>query len=276
MHFASWMFLVGFPYGTIRTYIASIPALYICIGVELSLAKTFYPALARCLKGIRRICPSVPTGKSEITLAILFSIRRNTDLHVPKKLALWSALCVGFFSFLRSGNLVPKLKNAWKPGVCLARCDVHFVEWGAILRLRFSKTHQFEGPPLEVPIPIIPGSALCPTSALRALLEVVDAEPSEPLFSWTRGTWVTYSDYLKYIKSSVKKLGLDPKLYGCHSPRRGGASEAARAGASGHHIKLQGMWASDAYLGYLSLSEEDRWKTPLLLANAAQVGPLDL
>ena len=76
MHFTSWMFLVGYPYGTIRTYVASIPSLYICIGVELSLAKTTYPALARCLKGIRRICPSVPAGKSEITLAILFAIRK--------------------------------------------------------------------------------------------------------------------------------------------------------------------------------------------------------
>ena len=80
MHFASWMFLVGYPYGTIRTYVASIPSLYICIGIELSLAKTTYPALARCLKGIRRICPSVPTGKSEITLAILFAIRKITNL----------------------------------------------------------------------------------------------------------------------------------------------------------------------------------------------------
>jgi hypothetical protein len=65
-------------------------------------------------------------------------------------------------------------------------------------------------------------------------------------------------------------VGLDPSLYGCHSTRSGGASFAAEAGASGFHVKLQGLWKSDAYLQYLRVSPDQRWALPVLMSSAAR------
>ena len=223
---------------------------------------------ARCLQGIRHDLRA-PWSKAHLTIELLVAFRSHVDLKIPKNLALWSALCVGFFSFLQSGNLVPKSKGAWKPGTHLARSDLSFVEWGAVLRVRFTKTHQFDGPPIEVPIPYVQGAAFCPVSALRSLLIVAPVEVASPLFSFSTEEWVSYSDFLSFIRTLASKCNLDPNEFGCHSCRSGGATFASASGGPDYHIKLQGLWKSDAFLRYLHLSVDQRWLLPSVMATAA-------
>jgi hypothetical protein len=268
VRYAVWLWLNGYSYATIRTYLGALPSLYIAVGVELSLAQSSFPALARCLRGIRRAL-SAPKSKAHLTIENLVSFRKFVDLRDLKQLACWTALCVGFFSFLRSGNLVPKLKGAWKPGTNLARRDVRFVERGAVLYLRFTKTSQFDGPPIAIPIPFISGACFCPVIALKCLFALVRTSDSSPLFSFGPSSWITYSDLRIFIRSLAEKCGLDPSEYGCHSARSGGATFASAVGGSAFHIKLQGLWKSDAYLRYLHLSVDQRWSLPSLMAAAA-------
>lgn len=268
VRFTTWLWISGYAYATIRTYLGALPSLYIAVGVELSLGKSTFPALARCLCGIRRHLQA-PKSKTHLTIEHLVSFRTYVNLYDLKQLALWSALCVGFFSFLRSGNLVPKLKGGWKPGTHISRGDVCFVERGAILYLRFTKTSQFDGPPLSVPIPHVPGSVFCPVTALRCLFACVQASSSSPLFSFGPQAWITYYDLRTFIRYLARKCGLNESEFGCHSARSGGATLASVSGGSEYHIKLQGLWKSDAYLRYLRLSIEQRWALPSLMAAAA-------
>lgn len=49
-----------------------------------------------------------------------------------------------------------------------------------------------------------------------------------------------------------------------------GATFACVSGGSDYHIKLQGLWKSDAYLRYLHLSLDQRWSLPIAMGNAAR------
>jgi hypothetical protein len=111
-------------------------------------------------------------------------------------------------------------------------------------------------------VPYIPGCPICPTTALRALVTTCPAAEDAPLFSFKKDEWITYKDFLQFIKIMAVKLDLDPKAFGCHSLRSGGATFASEAGVNGQLIKEQGLWLSDAYLLYIHTSEETRWSLP--------------
>jgi hypothetical protein len=81
---------------------------------------------------------------------------------------------------------------------------------------------------------------------------------------------VSYSDLRNFIRALASRCGLDPETFGCHSSRSGGATFASEAGSSEFHIKLQGLWKSDAFLRYIRLSVDQRWLLPALMANAAR------
>ena len=274
--FAAWLYCNEVSYGTIRNYIRSLPALYISIGIEISVNKSAYPALARCLKGIRRRSGFEPKAKTHLTLPLLSQFHNKCNLCNHKCLAHWSAICVGFFSFLRSANLVPKLKGLGEPQSFLLCHSVHFVEWGALLFISLTKTIQFGERSLEIPIPHIPKCFCCPVTAIRCLFALCPLPDSAPLFAWSETEFVTYASLLRFIKLLASEVGLDPSDFGTHSLRSGGATCAAECGAPDFLLKAQGDWKSDAYLRYIHVSPEERWSLPSMMALAAQGSAPDL
>ena len=112
-------------------------------------------------------------------------------------------------------------------------------------------------------------SCVCLTDALNCLFARFHAPQSVPLFSYGRSLWITYSDLRQFIRELAKRCDLNPNEYGCHSLRSGGATFASAVGGSDYHIKLQGLWKSDAYLRYLHLSLEQRWALSMSMASAA-------
>ncbi len=268
IRFATWMYMEHFNYGSIRCYVSSLPALYANVGIHLEVGKVAKPSLGRCLQGIRRISGDVPCPKRHITPDILRRMFLANRSKTVKDLALQAAVSVGFFSFLRSGNLVPKTKGSWKPGCHLARRDVTFVNRGALLSIRNTKTHQFGNVPFVVPVPVIPNIAFCPVSCLKTLFAAYIAPPDVPLFSYAPGKWITYSDLRLFIKELVALIGLDPDAFACHSLRSGGATFASESGCLGSLIKDHGLWLSDAYLLYIHCSDDVRWTVPSVMRDS--------
>jgi len=62
---------------------------------------------------------------------------------------------------------------------------------------------------------------------------------------------VTYAVFQRRLKSTIRSIGLDSRLFSTHSFRRGGATFAFKAGISGDTIKILGDWQSEAYQVYL-------------------------
>jgi hypothetical protein len=72
------------------------------------------------------------------------------------------------------------------------------------------------------------------------------------------GKSVSYPAALKAFKTLLQFSDLDPSLYGLHSPRIGGASDAFHNGIPGHVIDSQGRWKSAATkFRYLRFEERE-------------------
>lgn len=55
---------------------------------------------------------------------------------------------------------------------------------------------------------------------------------------------LSYTNAVEDLRYILRKIGIDPRGYSEHSMRRGGATEAARSGASTDEIQIAGDWAS--------------------------------
>lgn len=77
-----------------------------------------------------------------------------------------------------------------------------------------------------------------------------------PLFCHTAKPWrgFTVSEVRDEVKRLMGLVGRDPRLYGAHSLRIGGATAALAAGVSPQMIRLMGRWSSDVYELYCRMS----------------------
>ena len=147
---------------------------------------------------------------------------------IPLHAAMWALFLVAFFTFLRKSNLVPDNTRQISSKV-ITRANLVFKSAGANIHVSATKTIQCQHQSLILPIPVIPGSRLCPLLALRCHLA---------------------------INPGPVSLHLDPSLYSPHSFRWGGATFAFDCHIPPEIIKLQGDWKSDAYLVYLELTQQ--------------------
>ena len=78
-----------------------------------------------------------------------------------------------------------------------------------------------------------------------------------------------YTKFLKFLRSCLENIGLDPTSYAGHSFRRGGASFAFQSRIPVEMIKLLGNWKSDAVLLYLTVPLKCVWNLTTFLLKAS-------
>jgi hypothetical protein len=115
---------------------------------------------------------------------MLRKFRQTLDISDCHNLALWATIVVGFFSFLRASNLVPRGARDFEGVLFLQRSNIKFTDERAVLKVRRSKTNQFGDQKVRIPISQITGDILCPVLALRSLFKAVRVIPSLPTFSY--------------------------------------------------------------------------------------------
>jgi hypothetical protein len=87
-----------------------------------------------------------------------------------------------------------------------------------------------------------------PYRSLVRLAEALDTAgcgPSDALFPAKGGKRMTTARYRATVKRYAKIIGFDPKEFGAHSPRIGGAICIAAANGSQLLLQAKGRWASD-------------------------------
>ena len=112
------------------------------------------------------------------------------------------------------------------------------------------------------------GGPFCPVLLLKTYCEELLAFEGTPNFSYFlfpkliitphcisfATSSVTYSVALSQFRLLLPTLGLDPKLYGLHSFRRGAATKLANLGVPNEVINIAGRWSShsavNAYIEY--------------------------
>ena len=156
----------------------------------------------------------------------------------PDVVMLWAARCLGFFGFLRTGEMTVPSYSAYDPSVHLSYKDIAVDDLAnpqtVSVFIKQSKTDLFRRG-----INLFVGrtsSDLCPVMALLNYL-VVRGPREGSLFMFSDGR-------------RCRALG-HPSKYCGHSFRIGAATAAAERGMEDSVIKTLGRWRSLAYLEYI-------------------------
>ena len=170
---------------------------------------------------------------------------------------LWAACCLGFFGFLRSGELTAPEDGKFDPSQHLSYADIAIDD--NLNPRRLSVTiKQSKTDPFRQGVTIFLGrtdTQLCPVAALLAYLAV--RGPGEgPLFRFEDGRALTRTRLVTEVRRSLAGCNLRPQDYSGHSFRIGAATTAAACGASAETIMTLGRWKSQAYRLYIRLPSE--------------------
>ena len=257
--------LPGRSFGTISNHLSSLKHVNQLLGFG-KVWDTHY-RFQLVLRGAKRYLGLSANRKHPFTPEILLQVFPFFQLDKPLHAAMWALFLVAFFTFLRKSNLVPDVANRISSKVPL-RADLVFDSHGATLHIAASsvptsRTIQYQQRSLSIPLPLIPGSPLCPVTALRHHLRLNPGPPTAPLFSVVCSpsqqlSPLTSRHFCFFIFKVISALGLVPAHYSPHSFRRGGASFAIRCNVPAELIQRQGDWQSDAYLMYLEMSSAQK------------------
>jgi len=265
-------------YATILNYVSlGVRTFHEEYGIPWAPTATRYTCRAT-LKGIRRLKGDVKSQKLPITTEILRKIHSKLDHTAPNDILFWAAATISFFALLRKGQVAATTRTG-------AAADTHLLQRSDISRckeartwitLRHTKTVQYRERIINIPLPHISGSRLCPTAALKRYLSV-SSEARGILFqeySASSATWVpyTYTHFIHRLRTCLSTIGIDPSAYAGHSFRRGGATNALLAGISIPAIKALGDWSSDAYLQYLDINTRLRTEAADKIVHAVRQG----
>ena len=259
-------------FSSVRQYLNVVRILHLEAGLPNPLENNWY--VKSILSGVKRVKGNAVKQKLPITFDILMGIFTKLELTASFDRCFWSACLVAFFSFFRKSNLLVQSLSAFDPSRHLCATDAKFEPKGVVLTVRWSKVIQFRERLLHVPLPHIPKSPFCPSTALLTLLLdcPVPGEPT-PLFRYrsNRNIFVLTQDtFIRKLHVCLRELGYEARDFSGHSFRRGGASFGLQCGLSPDLIKLQGDWNSNAYERYLQPSFRLRQEVALKLGRAAE------
>ena len=257
---------------SVRSYLNIIGILHKEFGLPNPLLDNW--PLKSLLTGIRRALGTPPNQKLPISPDILLRLHDTLDFTISCDSSFWAICLVAFFGMFRKSHLLPTSRVNFDPSKQLTRADFKFFSWGTLVTIRWSKTIQFRERVVDIPLPCIPRSKLCPTLVvMHAFRLAASSNPRDQAFAWvdlnSPGLRIfTYSMFLTKLREHLTSIGIDPKAYAGHSFRRGGASFAYQSGIPVELIKALGDWRSDTILIYLTMPLSIRLKSADKLRNA--------
>ena len=152
------------------------------------------------------------------TVDILLNGFRYFNLSCPLHVCMHATFLVAFFSFLRISNLVSYSLDdlSSSSNYFLRGKDVSFTSTGAILQVYSTKTIQFRQRFLDISLPFIPNSVLCPVTALSSYLRTVPAPADSPLFVVSQVANlrpILAAHFNRFFKACLASVGLNPGFF---------------------------------------------------------------
>ena len=261
--FVSYLGGVGLKHRTIKTYLSGVRFLQIRAGYPDFFRGTHTPRLDYTLRGVKRV--EAEQGGSQdrrlpVTPSLLRRMRgvwasRSSD---PDVKMLWAACCLGFFGFLRVGEMTAPQQGVFDPDVHLGFADIAVDDPVTPSFIRVT-IKQSKTDPFRQGVQLFIGrtqSDLCPVAAMLGYLDVRGSGPG-PLFRFVDGAGLTRSRFVAQIREALRAAGVDESRYNGHSFRIGAATTAAARGIEDCVIKTLGRWESAAYLQYVRIPRRE-------------------
>ena len=177
--------------------------------------------------------------------------------HNPDNRMLWAAALLGFFGFLRAGELTVPSDTTYDEGAHLSFSDVAVDSFEnpqvMKVRIKASKTD-----PFRMGVDIYLGRThkeLCPITAILSYMSQRGSGPG-PLVKFADGKPLTRARFVAKVREALTQAGVDCTPYSGHSFRIGAATTAASQGIEETTIKMLGRWKSSAYQLYIRTPRE--------------------
>ena len=148
-------------------------------------------SLQSLLTGIKRV-KAGGTSHPKVTYYPIYfdaTIHSMLNMHPSFDASFCQAIClVSFFGMLHKSHLLA----ASSPGSVetsqhLVCSDFQAFPWGYLVAIRWSKTIQFRKRVVQLPLPIIPESPLCPATAIKRTLPA--RQPPPPSLFVSKFPW---------------------------------------------------------------------------------------
>ncbi|KAL9985935.1 hypothetical protein ACROYT_G008391, partial [Oculina patagonica] len=200
---------------SVRSYLNIIGLLHKEFGLPNPLLNNW--SLNSLLTGISRSKGLTPNQKQPLTPAMLIQLHALLDLTCSHDASFWAICLVAFYGMFRKSHLLPTAATKFNPSKQLIKADFKIFSWGTLVSVRWSKTIQFRERVVDIPLPYIPGSALCPTTAITNAFKFTAPASTKgsQAFNWVNGSQVphvfTYSAFVSKLRSHLAILGVDPK-----------------------------------------------------------------
>lgn len=243
-------------YQSIKNYLHGVSVLHSMHSLPFVGLQEYHIKLM--LLSVKKSLGNTPCAKLPLDQDILLCIAQRLDPFSSQDVAFWAATLIGFFGFLRKGNLVPPSASQFDQNRHLSRSNINRTSHGLVIHLTRTKTLQDKDSKMTLHIAAI-DHPLDPVSAYERLITLVPAPLSAPAFVYSQAghglVSLTHRTYVQKLKALLSSCGIDPTLYSGHSLRRGGCSLAFRAGVATELIQSHGTWRSDCYQRYLAFSQ---------------------
>ena len=210
------------------------------------------PSVKRLCRGGERaashkVRPSPPLTPQALRAVVMFLRSLGPSTVMPI-----AALLVGYFSFLRQSNLVSPSPLGWGGPHTLRRQDITASQSGLWLSIHSSKTISSPDKAVELLVPAIPHSPLCPVAAWSLAASSVPASGSAPAFLASLSHPLDSSMLTNILRLSLKVVDIPfHSEYTIRSLRRGAAQACLSLGVPLEAIKAQGTWESAAVYAYI-------------------------
>ncbi len=244
-----------------KVYLSAVRFLHIMEGAPDPFQKSLC-RLQYTLQGVKRTeAYRGDTARTRLPIGpdILRKMRAvwQNDSRNPDKIMLWAAVSLGYFGFLRAGEMTVPSDEDFDPTMHLTRSDIALDD---PLRPGVVRVHikQSKTDPFRKGIYLYIGrtnSDLCPVTALLGYLVTRGQRPG-PLFVFKDGRLLTRQRLVSAVREALAVAGLDQSQYCGHSFRIGAATTAASRGLEDSVIKTLGRWRSLAYLDYVRIPRE--------------------
>lgn len=279
MRYVAWL-SQSCKHDTISGYLHGIRVWYQQLGLGHPFENMHYLALLR--RGIRRRTGGSAKKKRPITPHMLLrwaGMLLRSSAGDPARVAVFACMLVAFFGFFRKATVAVATNSLSDPGCHLRRRDIAIdrQRYCLVITIPRSKTNPFGERRDLVCIAGTPGSDIDPVAWYERMLRLSPAPPEAAAFGFlSQGSYcpVTHKLLVATTKGYAKSIGMDPREVAGHSFRRGGATFAFHTGVPDLLIKLQGIWASACYQGYIDLPLEARLQATKIMQQAIARGVL--
>ena len=174
-----------------------------------------YWALQSLLTDIKRVKGQPPAQKLPIIPDVLKKNYLPLNLRTSFDASFWAVCLVSFYGMLHKHHLLAGLCHIFDPSQQLVRSDFQTFPWGALVTIRWSKTIQFRKQVVQILLPLIPDSPLCPVIAIqRAFSFVPYVSPPTPRKPETRKNGDKTENVLD-SDCQAPKPGFPSPAFGC-------------------------------------------------------------